>query len=193
MLNMIKSRGMGMLNKNRGDTLIEVVICIAIVGAVITGSYALASNSLQEGISSSEHTQAIKQAESQIEALKIRNKNSKASTWETKFADDSPISPIQGSCLDISATSELDATGNLNTNWSPIKNNFVTSTTPDDLSTDAGHYNPVCVHTVAATEYYINITAAGSSSSTSPTYLVTIRWNSIGSGPQSQAKLYYRF
>jgi prepilin-type N-terminal cleavage/methylation domain-containing protein len=94
--------------KQRGDTLVEVLICIAIVGAVIAGAYSLASRSLQEGVSAAEHSDAVKLAEGQIEALKLRQAGSDKDEWATYFASSDHIN---NTCLDLTSKTQTD------TNW----------------------------------------------------------------------------
>lgn len=54
----------------RGDTIIEVLIAVVVLSVVLTTAYALATRSLKENQQTQEHNQALKVAESQIEALK---------------------------------------------------------------------------------------------------------------------------
>ena len=53
-----------------GDTLVEVMLSVAIIGLVIGASYATSSRALRTGRYAQEQTEALKQAESQIEKLK---------------------------------------------------------------------------------------------------------------------------
>ena len=53
-----------------GDTIVEVMISVALVGMVIGVSYQIASRALATGRDAQEQTEALKQAESQIEKLK---------------------------------------------------------------------------------------------------------------------------
>jgi prepilin-type N-terminal cleavage/methylation domain-containing protein len=168
------------VNRQKGDTLVEVLICIAIVGAVITGAYALAGRSLQEGISATEHSDAIRLAEGQIEALKMRQAGSDKGEWSTYFA-----SPAQmdNSCLDLEAKTQSDP------NWRPVQN----GTNPTSLTT--ANYADNAAHTQCVQQnekYFINITVT-TGASTNPTYLVTVRWNPVGEGPTSESQIYYRF
>jgi type II secretory pathway pseudopilin PulG len=165
--------------RQRGDTIVEVLLCIAIVGAVIAGAYALASNSLQEGISASAHTQAIKRAEAQIEALKYRQivSSSHAADW-AKFTTD-----VVGKhfCLNASGTNPADAA-----TWFPIINQG----SPANLKVGATNYAAGCA--VDDNRFFVDITTA-STPSTRLTYLVVVRWETPGGGPLSQTQLYYRF
>lgn len=53
-----------------GDTIIEVLLAIAIVGMVLGASYSTATRALRSGRFAQEHTEALKLAESQMEKLK---------------------------------------------------------------------------------------------------------------------------
>jgi Tfp pilus assembly protein PilV len=55
---------------NRGDTIIEVLISIAVIGAVMGGAYATANKNTKINQASQERLVAIKIAESQLERLK---------------------------------------------------------------------------------------------------------------------------
>ncbi len=57
-------------NSQRGDTIIEVLICLAILGLVLGSSYSLANRSLQQTLLAREHTEVIKILSGQIERFK---------------------------------------------------------------------------------------------------------------------------
>lgn len=59
-----------LINDRRGDTIIEVMFALAILGLVLGFSYSSARNSQQLGQEARERAQATKLAESQIELLK---------------------------------------------------------------------------------------------------------------------------
>jgi prepilin-type N-terminal cleavage/methylation domain-containing protein len=63
-------------NKQAGDTIIEVLICIAVVGLALAGGYALSSHSLQTGLDSSQRNAALLAADGQVEFLKNAQANS---------------------------------------------------------------------------------------------------------------------
>ncbi len=54
----------------RGDTIVEVMLSIAIIGMVLGASYATSTRALRAGRFAQEHTEALKLAESQLEKLK---------------------------------------------------------------------------------------------------------------------------
>lgn len=56
--------------QQRGDTIVEVLIAIAIVGAVLGGAYVSSNHSLNTTRDSEEHTAAIKLLQGQLEQLK---------------------------------------------------------------------------------------------------------------------------
>jgi type II secretory pathway pseudopilin PulG len=189
---------------SHGDTIIEVMLCIAIVGAVIAGAYALASRSLAEGVSASEHSQAIKMAEGQVEALKSRQRDavSRRDLWIQYFAPANPISAVtlntlSNFCLDNTATQMLNG-GTADPKWLPQYNgNPNGQFTSDNLQasnpTQNDTYNPVCTDTGNANtaKFFINMKLLPNTDTT-PSYLVTVKWIPAGNEPTSQSQIYYR-
>ncbi|NBU34261.1 prepilin-type N-terminal cleavage/methylation domain-containing protein [bacterium] len=56
----------------RGDTIIEVMLAIAVLSMVLAASYNIANRALMTGRYAQEQTEAVKQAESQLEKLKYK-------------------------------------------------------------------------------------------------------------------------
>lgn len=54
----------------RGDTIVEVLISIAVIAAVLGGAYVVVNNSTKNSQSAQERTVAVKVAESQLELLR---------------------------------------------------------------------------------------------------------------------------
>lgn len=171
--------------KMAGDTMVEVLLCIAIAGLAVVGAYALTTRSLHEGVTATERTEANKIASAQIEALKYREVASNKATWQTNFGTiGKPAGSYIGSfCLDTSASSASDP------NWgiANTKNYF---TTPDDQTLNSGSpdYNPKCV---VNNKYFIDMSAAYNPQQ-GQVYLVIVRWLSLGGGPNNQSQLYYK-
>lgn len=65
---------MAKLNKS-GETIIEVLISVAVIGATLAGSYYLANRSSQQTRAAVERTEALKAAESKVEILRSNLKN----------------------------------------------------------------------------------------------------------------------
>lgn len=58
-------------SRNSGDTIIEVLIAIAVVGAVLAGAYTSTQRSVNATRMAQEQGEALKLAESQVEQIKI--------------------------------------------------------------------------------------------------------------------------
>lgn len=56
---------------SRGDTIVEVLISIAVVSAVLGGAYMTMNRFSQNSQQTREHSQALKVAESQLEQLRV--------------------------------------------------------------------------------------------------------------------------
>jgi type II secretory pathway pseudopilin PulG len=59
-----------LITRERGDTIIEVMICMAVAGAAISAAYSISSRSLNRVRQSQERTESLKLAEQQLERLK---------------------------------------------------------------------------------------------------------------------------
>jgi len=54
----------------RGDTIVEVLLAILVIGAVLTGAYVTANQTLNANRASQERSEALKYVEKQLEQLK---------------------------------------------------------------------------------------------------------------------------
>lgn len=59
-----------LLNNSRGDTIIEVMIAMAVASAVLGSSYTITNRSLANSQQAQEHSAALKLAQSQIEQIR---------------------------------------------------------------------------------------------------------------------------
>jgi type II secretory pathway pseudopilin PulG len=166
----------------RGDTLVEVMLSIAIVSLAVTVAYSLASRSLQTGVLATERTQANKMVESQVEALKYRQRESLPGVWDANFKD------INNFCLDVNAVGQLDFSGNLRTNWKPVFNSGSADTL--SLNGTGPGYDPICTDTTH--KYFVNITTKSNNNGTGTVYLATVRWESVQSSTPNQSTVYYK-
>ena len=64
----------------RGDTIVEVLICLAILGSAFGISYATANKALSSARNSEEHSQALQYVNQQLELLRAAAQNSDANT-----------------------------------------------------------------------------------------------------------------
>lgn len=56
--------------RQRGDTLVEVLIAITIISLILGGAYVVSNNSLRATLDSQEHNEALQLAQSQLEQVK---------------------------------------------------------------------------------------------------------------------------
>jgi len=63
-------RPMGAKLRQRGDTIVEVLIAMSVIGLVLGASFGIANRATQTGRAAQERTEALKIAESQLELLK---------------------------------------------------------------------------------------------------------------------------
>lgn len=64
---------MSIFHNQEGDTIVEVLISIAIVSAILGSAYAVVSRTSKNSQQAREHSQALKIAEGQLETLKVAN------------------------------------------------------------------------------------------------------------------------
>ncbi len=60
---------MRLISHQRGDTIVEVLIAIAVVSSVLGGAYATANRNVKNSQQAQEQSRALKVAESQLEQL----------------------------------------------------------------------------------------------------------------------------
>lgn len=77
------------LNNNHGDTIVEVLIAIAIVSLTLAGGYASANHSANATRTSQERGEALKWAETQVEQIKASQTEMPSTT--TDFCYDTSL------------------------------------------------------------------------------------------------------
>jgi type II secretory pathway pseudopilin PulG len=177
-----------MKRNSRGDTIVEVLIAIAIAAFAIGTSYAIANRSLQRAISARERNEAVNDLQSQISALKIREK-----LQATNFsAFEAPAAGTKHFCLNTSSFGPTDPTNP----WAPYANS-INDSTANNLAANDGNYSAYCKMQGSSSTFYVDIGASSTPSSrltTNPTiYKVVVRWAEVGSGDTQSAVAYYRF
>jgi type II secretory pathway pseudopilin PulG len=198
-----------MFKRNRlnqkGDTLVEVLIAIAIAAFAIGTSYAIANRSLQRAIAARERNEALNVAEAQISNLKYRYANDRTAL-KTIFKSDDPAKGFVAPSTFIAsppfpATAFhfclLSANRLSDPNWARKESIFTTNADAENLSDTGGggKYNPACKITTSTTDYFVDISAQVTSNSASrlnrTVYKVDVRWSELdGSGIST---IYYRF
>jgi type II secretory pathway pseudopilin PulG len=188
----------------RGDTIVEVLIAIAIAGFAIGISYATAQRSLDQAISAREHNEALNILENQATDLQVRFQayasDPTGNSYNSIFAN-----PGMDYCLDDSATKIGD------TGWSPYDNLSGIDTSSIDTAKLASNSPPVTSKPYRLVPsagpqtgcqeqrpgdgaiYYINIhtTNPNPTGVNSTLYYITVRWARLGGGV-NRASLYYK-
>ena len=105
-------RAVNKRTNQKGDTIVEVMLAIAVVGMVLGASYSIANRALQTGRFAQEQTEALKVAESELELLKYKASQFKSgdSTTGTIFEEPSGSNPIRAFCIVDDATLTVQAT-----------------------------------------------------------------------------------
>lgn len=171
-----------------GDTIIEVLIAIAIAGFAIGITYATAERSLQQAITAKEHNEALNIVENQISDLQIRyQRAATASSFESQFGY---ANPYHHYCLNDSSTGPNDRTNQ----WAPYNNsNNLTQSSSLVTTSQGGLYNNKCTRPGGGFNYYIDIAVSQTTSTRSPSlFQVIVRWERIGGGSNNQASIYYK-
>ncbi len=128
---------------SRGDTIVEVLISIAIVSLVLAGAYVTTNRSLQATRGAQERAVALKLSESQLERLKGLMATEAGATAVMAMASPFCISPTTGQPVIVSGTvCDFDTAGASNNTAEPVfhmsmvrsSNDFALTTTWFDVS-----------------------------------------------------------
>lgn len=195
---------------NTGDTIVEVIISIAVAAFALGTSYAIASNSMRQAITARERNQAVNLINTQIAALKIRH-NDNPDYFNSNFTVPTTfVAPVSQSAFPVTAfhfcLNEKSASSKDTTQvWNKIVNNFGSDSEADNISSTNiynhgnGGDNPGCVRTYDGTDFFIDTSAqvTWNSRNTNKTgrtvYRVTVRWSQYGTGEMAKAEVFYRY
>lgn len=167
--------------RNRGDTIVEALLALAIATFAVGIAYATANHSLQQAITARERNQALNLIQNQITDLRIRFQ--KDANFNTNFG-----APANDNfCLADNAPTVTNATP-----WIPYKN-----PSPSPTILNSSNYDGNCIITVPSvgTNFYINTQArpilGQDPSINSTVFQIFVRWDRLGGGT-NQASLFYR-
>jgi Tfp pilus assembly protein PilV len=186
-----------------GDTIVEVLMAIAIAAFAIGTSYAIANRSLQHAISARERNEAVNLMEDQIANLKVRYKASpeafKSDDPTKGFVVTSTYSTVNVPEFHFCLADNIKGKDDPLWARSPNQTNVFSSTvTPDDLrvGTAGSGYNINCKRTFGGTDFFVDIeayiTPASQGLANKTVYRVNVRWPEIGTGQKNNAVVYYR-
>lgn len=169
---------MNKLNSS-GDTIIEVLIAIAVASFVVAGSYAVVNRSLRETRQSQEHAEALLIANTQVEIL-----NHYIKTTPTAILESSLYAPglTRFHCFNP-VTAQIEQLNQI-------------VSLPDS---NASHYNdpfvpdPDC-DTIGSVGYRMafEYLAGDTSTHSDDRYSVYVNWASINSSADDQVKVVYK-
>jgi hypothetical protein len=164
---------------NCGDTIIEVLVCIAILMAVLSGAYLTANRSLENFRHSQERLEATKLAESQIEKIKqVVSEPLNGRLFDLPNAGDRVGRPF---CL--SDTGLVPTKRDLN--WSAMP-----SLATDPLSGSL-YPSPQCFNIQGRYNLSIVYTQTDTDSYRQNQFTVRVRWFKLGGGKE-EVKMEYQ-
>lgn len=185
---------------SRGDTIVEVLISIAIAAFVMGTSYAIANKSIQKAIAARERNQAINTSQSQLSALKQLYVNKQdISSFNSQYGvpDADCVGPVGPSgCAPNDSHFCLQDAGN--GNWARKKNNIDNTVTDisqlGSLSVGNPGFASECLQNGDYVDIFTQVTAASKNSPVNRTvYKVTVGWPQVGSNSNNYSIIYYRF
>lgn len=165
---------MNFLNKinQQGDTLVEVLICIVIIGIILSGGYVTANQSFNSELSAQEHTDAAQIAISQIESL--RGVVSNDLLYNIPFSV--PVMPPDNTfCIFTNSTTSLRVI----TPASYPSCDFSGSGLPDNTTLE-----PIYTVKIIYTDNQIS-----GSNALNPLFTVKVKWDNATS--ESQQEIFY--
>ena len=90
------------LRKQRGDTIVEVMIALAVLAMAFSLAYATANRSLLQARNAQEHTEALQYLSGQVELLRAKTDDPALFDTSSQFCmnttDGSIIRPVTSSC-----------------------------------------------------------------------------------------------
>jgi prepilin-type N-terminal cleavage/methylation domain-containing protein len=96
-------------NKQSGDTIIEVLLAMSVIGLVLGAAFGIANRSVQIGQDAQERTEALKIAESQLEIFKSEFAGN--TDLQTQLEDSPFCLDNSKAILDIIESSEPECSG----------------------------------------------------------------------------------
>ena len=141
-----------------GNTIVEVLVALAIIGAVLAGAHVASNRGAQINMQTQDRSQAVKIAEQQLELIPI-------ATSESDFDADSPF------CI---GDEQEVHTGHAASSLPPLETAVLASGSD-------GFYPESCVFNE---RYYVFVGTLSKTDGgeTYERFVVTVRWNRIGGG-----------
>lgn len=163
----------GFRRHQRGDTILEVMMCVAVIGFVLTAAFALTSKNTTSQLKAQERAEALKVAETQLELFKSYvdiNKLPDANMYFCAKADTTTTSGVRLVELTGPATPNPNINADASTAY-PAECRY-----QDDLFSVAV-WSPNKSNLIGGTSGI--------------PYGVTVRWDAAGGGPREELKIFY--
>lgn len=160
---------MRLLRKQNGDTIVEVLIAMAVVSSVLGGAYAVANHTMANSRQAQEHSEALQIANKQIEYIAYHSANGDGGTLNTPTPTYKCLSQADGQVVDQGGMN-AQSISKSKTNRLPQAN-----------------YAPQCV-TSTAVPYYVAYTY----NPTSRVYAVYVTWESVTGSGNDQLRVLYK-
>ena len=165
---------MRLKKQNKGDTIVEVLICLAILGFIMTLAYSVSTRSLQNIRRAQERIEALKIAEGQLELLKTIQKNSSGNfTGIAAYVADTPF------CITTTGS-----------NPSPVTFNAPIDAWDPEISNVTEFKYPAGCKDLGPGGLY-NVAIVSPNNSDGGTFTVYVRWFKLGGGTAEQLTLEY--
>jgi type II secretory pathway pseudopilin PulG len=162
------------LRNDKGDTIVEVLIVLAVLSLAFSISYATANNGLRQSTTAQQHSNALSELDSQLELLRgAYSQNANIGNLTTQQAN-------EDFCFNNPANLS-NATYFLN-HWK----------VPANGATDNfANYNG-CSTTIGGATYYYSIDYNPGNATTDPFYDLRVRWQGLGTEGAQQEELTYK-
>jgi len=166
---------MELRNRQRGDTILEVMICVAVVGLLLSAAFALSNRNTTAELMAQERSVGVKIAESQLELLKSYADQHKLPDRNMLFCMNSdPASPT--------GVRPTELTGDASPN-------------PDKEADIETEYPDACRQQESSFAYEFAIWSPNHSGQIGGTpsipYAVTVRWDAANAGERQEVKIFY--
>jgi len=163
-----------------GDTIVEVLIALAILGSAFGISYATANKGLIQARNAEEHSQALEYLDKQIELLHLAAGNDDAKT--------NGIFTMNAKAFCLKPTTPADNAKPVTV--IPFTSGWIPDSKPtdQDLQNADTNYPADCVQ--SGPPYYLSITYTKGSND--DVFKALVRWNGIGSLGAQQESLSYK-
>lgn len=150
-----------------GDTIVEVLIAIAVISVVLVGAYATTNHSLRSTEDAQERSNATSLVESQLELLKTASSTDPYAIWN------------RGAALKTFCLTEPDSHGSFGASIYPSSNsncNVNTTGTPTTVQPD----------------FNLSITNPITGSNPQDTFIVEAQWPSVEDNVTDNVQIVYR-